>query len=158
MKTENQLKVEIPCPSLLIRMNKEGNDYFCKSCSKTVIDFRDKSTEDIASTMKEGICGVFTSEQLTGQPTFSFGRQVRFYLMTTLAFIGFTVKPLSAQVPDTTKVESKTIKINSKIKNNDTLQMGQSPVEKPKQRKEMKRKKKQAHKKRKHRVIGTPSF
>lgn len=158
MKAKDNLKVENPCPSLLMRMNKQGDDYFCKSCTKTVVDFREKSTDEIQRSLTKETCGVFHPEQLTGQPSFGFTRQVRFYFLTVLAFIGFSVKPLSAQVIDTTKMEQKTIELDLKTNDKDTIQVGKSPAEKAKHRKELRREKKRGRKKKKHRVIGTPSF
>jgi hypothetical protein len=107
MKTVTNIKVENPCPFLLNRMKKEGNNYFCNSCSKTVIDFRDKTEDEIKCNVRKDTCGIFTIDQLKGHKRQSFLRQTLFYCLTVLSFLGFNVKPLTAQ---TQKMKETTMK------------------------------------------------
>jgi hypothetical protein len=89
------LRIDNPCPMLLSRMEKEGDGYFCKSCSKHTVDFRGKTPEEIRSQLTANTCGIFYPEQLSQSPT-PFFRQGLFYALTVLSFLGFNVSPLKA--------------------------------------------------------------
>lgn len=141
METNRQLRVDNPCPFLLERMKKNEDGYHCRSCSKTIIDFRDKTTEEICSSIDENTCGIFYRHQLTGQQKMSAFRQVAFYCLVFLSFLGFNVKPVYGQ-NSRPSIEQKVMKSD------------------PEKKKE-KKKKKSGKKKRKHHTlgtIGTPSF
>lgn len=150
-----KLRIESPCPSLLLRMDKNGDDYFCKSCSKTIIDFTQKTQEEIKDVLTEDSCGIFTADQLHRQQKQPFFRQSFFYLLTVLSFLGFSVKPLSAQTIDTTRTKSETTKIDNKIDKSETIQADKSKKKKAKEKSDSK---KLFRKKKEVRVIGTPSF
>ncbi|MDZ4823251.1 MAG: hypothetical protein SH856_07315 [Flavobacteriales bacterium] len=150
-----KLKVENPCPFLLMRMDKNGDNYFCKSCSKTIIDFTQKTQEEIKCAITPDTCGIFTVDQLHGQQKRTFLRHSIFYLLTLLSFLGFGVKPLSAQTIDTTRTKNETIKIDPELNNTDTIQTDKSNNKKIKGKNDRKG---LFRKKKKYRVIGTPSF
>ncbi len=101
---QGKLKIDSPCPFSLSRMGKNGNNYFCGSCSKIVIDFREKSEEEIKSCITKDTCGIFNLSQLPGQQRMHFHRKILFYSLTLLSFIGFNVKPMQAQTTETPKV------------------------------------------------------
>lgn len=138
----NHLKVENPCPFLLSRMSKKNGSYFCSSCSKNIIDFRGKTEEEIKCATTKDTCGIFTSDQLKGQKRMSFWRQTAFYVFMFFSFLGFQVKPLSAQTPGINKTQQK-------IDNNE---------EPPKKKAKKEKKKVKKKKKPVTRFIGTPSF
>lgn len=141
METNRQLRVDNPCPFLLERMKKNEDGYHCRSCSKTIIDFRDKTTEEICSSIDGNTCGIFYRHQLTGQQKMSAFRQTVFYCLVFLSFLGFKVKPVYGQ-NSRPSIEQKVMKSD------------------PEKKKE-KKKKKSGKKKRKHHTlgtIGTPAF
>jgi hypothetical protein len=154
MKTKTNIKVENPCPFLLYRMNKNGNDYFCKSCSKTVVDFRDKTEEEIKCLAYKDTCGVFTIDQLKGQQKQSISMQIIFYVLTVLSFLGFNVKPLTAQTIDTIKTKTETVTSegsNKKDKKFETDEVTKTNNKNDKKTIFRRKKKKQV-------IIGCPSF
>lgn len=123
------LRIENPCPFAPTNRNKVGNDYYCKSCKKTIIDFREKSMEEILSQINENTCGIFRNDQLPAQKPLKFSKQILFYFFTVLSFLGFSVKPLSAQTTepkkdsvlvqetkDETNIQDDTSKFNEKKK------------------------------------------
>ena len=68
----SQLRVENPCPMLLSRMSAGDGCFECKSCKKEVIDFRNKSSEEIKDLSTPETCGIFTLDQLPGQQKWVF--------------------------------------------------------------------------------------
>jgi hypothetical protein len=155
MKTVTNIKVENPCPFLLNRMKKEGNNYFCNSCSKTVIDFRDKTEDEIKCNVRKDTCGIFTIDQLKGHKRQSFLRQTLFYCLTVLSFLGFNVKPLTAQTIDTNKTQTDTVIIDSKNERNDNEKVNSKNISKDDVKKKEKR---NLFRRKKRPVIGCPSF
>lgn len=153
MKEATPIKVENPCPFLLMRMKKVGDNYFCKSCSKTVVDFRDKSIEEIKCLSNKDTCGIFKIDQLKGQQRQKFLRQSIFYLLTVLSFLGFNVKPLAAQTSDTLKTKTETLTVNPK--NKKSKKDNTDRIEK----KEKKKRKALFRRKKKNKItIGCPAF
>ena len=152
--------IENPCPMILARIKKEG-DFYCKSCSKEIIDFRDKSNEEIIANSKNGVCGIYNENQVT-TTHYGFRKRFLFQLLTVLSFIGLNVKPLQAQeTPKKTepinlsndsiqKPEIGRIAIDPK---RDTLLITENDKVKPK-KKWFRRKKKNV----KGSTIGCPSF
>jgi len=134
---------------------KDGNNFSCKSCNQTLIDFRDKTTDEIIKIISvKKTCGIFNDNQVV-VPKFSWTNNLIFKLLTLLAIFGFNVKPLNAQTNQTPK-DSSTIqnqniapdkKLDSKISSNDTTQ---AHVRK----KRWWRKKKKPN----YRTIGCPAF
>jgi hypothetical protein len=87
--------IENPCPMILARIKKDG-DFYCKSCSKEIIDFRNKSNEEIISQSKDGSCGIYNEDQVT-KTHYGIRKRFLFQLLTIFSFIGLNVKPLQAQ-------------------------------------------------------------
>lgn len=149
----DKLKVDKPCPVLLTRMTKDGQNYFCKSCSKTIIDFRDMTLDEIKCSINSNTCGIFTNDQLQGQQKTTLFRQTLFYFLTVLSFFGLSVRPLNAQTTNTTK---DTVSADIKTKPKETLQTDKTVVKEnvtATKNKGLFRKKKK-----KYRTIGTPAF
>lgn len=140
------LKVDNPCPFLLERMKKNEKGYYCRSCSKTIVDFREKTDAEIISSVgsDRDICGIFHRYQLKGQKKISKFRQLAFYGLAFLSFIGFSVKPLYGQTETNTTKQSTAKTKPEKDKDKKAGKKRQSP--------------KRGHKKGKIRVVGTPSF
>jgi hypothetical protein len=102
MNTQNTtggLRIEKPCPFVPTKGNKVGDNFYCKSCSKTIIDFRGKSPEEIKCVAGKGVCGIFSLDQLPGQQRLGFFKQVLFYGLAALSLLGFSIKPVSAAQP-----------------------------------------------------------
>lgn len=95
----NNLRIDSPCPVLLSRMTNNGDTFSCKSCKKEVIDFRNKTPEEIRLLITENSCGIFNPEQLTVVPRLSFSRQLLFTSLTVLSFLGFNVSSVQAAQP-----------------------------------------------------------
>jgi hypothetical protein len=95
MLNQQKPHIENPCPMILNRIKKEG-DFYCKSCSKEIIDFRNKSSEEIISKSKDGSCGIYNEDQVT-KTHYGIRKRFLFQLLTIFSFIGFNVKPLQAQ-------------------------------------------------------------
>lgn len=148
METKNRLRIENPCPFAPTRMNKDGENFFCKSCSKTITDFRGKTADEIKCSINATTCGIFTADQLPGQQKMTFLRQTLFYGLTLLSFLGFSVKPVSAQ---TTQPPKAPASVNTKTNKEDSLRA--TKVIYPKVDK-----KKQPVTRKKSRVIGCPEF
>lgn len=134
---------------------KDGNNFSCKSCDQTLIDFRDKTTDEIIKVISvKKTCGIFNDNQVT-VPNFSVTNNFIFKILTVLAIFGFNVKPLNAQTNQTRKdsssVQKQKItsdnKTESKVSSSDTTQV--KSCEKKWWRKK---------KKPKYHTIGTPSF
>ena len=92
---DNKILIQNPCPMVLNRM-KNDSGYYCSSCSKSILDFRNKTNEEIKESITEDSCGIYTSDQVS-TPTFNFSYKLAFRALTILSFIGFNVKPLHAQ-------------------------------------------------------------
>jgi hypothetical protein len=149
----DKLKVDNSCPFLLARMTTDGQNYFCKSCSKTIVDFREKTSDQLKCSINKDTCGIFTIDQLPGQQNATFFRQAIFYFLTILSFLGVSVKPLNAQ---TTETKKDTVSVNTKAQSKDTSLTDKSVIKGNAPATESKglfRKKKKNY-----RVIGTPSF
>lgn len=99
--TQPQIKIDDPCPMLLNRMDKRDKDFHCGSCNKLVVDFRNRSNEEIRDILSssQGQCGIFLPEQLTQQHevrhTWSY--KVAFVVLVIMSWFGSAVQPLNAQ-------------------------------------------------------------
>lgn len=98
------LSIDNPCPVLLMRMKKTESGFYCSSCARNVIDYRNKNEEEIRANLKTGSCGIFDVAQLSAQRKMSFKRSLAFYTLACISFLGFNVQPLNAQTRDSTRV------------------------------------------------------
>ena len=152
MSSTDILRVENPCPVLLSRMTEDGQNYFCKSCSKKIVDFREKTLDEIKCSINKDTCGIFYTEQLIGQQKMSFIHQSIFYFLTILSFLGFTVRPVNAQ---TIKTAKDTVSVDIKAKKSDSIQMTKTIIKKDTSETKGKG---LIGKKKKYRTVGTPGF
>lgn len=150
--TTDNLRIENPCPFVPTRVNKDGENFFCKSCSKTIVDFRSKTVDEIKYSFNKDTCGIFTINQLPGQQQMRFSRQLLFYFFSVLSILGFSVGPLSAQ---TTQTKKDTVVVDKKSYNQDTVAVDKNYIKKAENKTE---KKGLFRRKKKYRVIGCPSF
>ena len=152
------IKLSNPCPMLLSRMKNEGPDYYCKSCSKVVIDYSDKSIEEIIATFQPGTCGIFNPKHVQPNPSMPYQRRFLFYGLTLLSFFGFNVKPLQSQTT-ATKKDSTSIYFTPKavvISDSDTVKSNTTANTKKKDvRRRNKRRGIFHHRKR---LMGCPDF
>ncbi|MBX7050929.1 MAG: hypothetical protein K1X54_02740 [Flavobacteriales bacterium] len=97
MTSDNEkIYLEQPCPVARIRLtNKDGQSY-CRSCHKTLVDFRDADPKEIKSKCNQDTCGIFYSDQIV-TPTFNTTYKIKFYILTLLSVLGMNVTPLRAQ-------------------------------------------------------------
>jgi hypothetical protein len=103
--TQSNLRVDNPCPFVPTARTKEQNgcNHFCKSCTKTIVDFRGKTTAEIEAVITKDTCGIFTSDQLPGQRKMKWTSKPCFYAMMVLSFLGFSVKPAYGQTVEPAK-------------------------------------------------------
>ena len=154
MTNRPQIKIDNPCPMTLERL-KDGSNFTCKSCNQTLIDFRDKTTDEIIKviTVKK-TCGIFNDNQVT-VPKFSFTNNFIFKILTVLAIFGFNVKPLNGQTnetrKDTSSIQKQKITYDKKAESN--LNSSDTSQVKPRKNKWW-RKKRKPH----YQTIGCPSF
>lgn len=150
-KNSPACKVDSPCPVALFRLQKEGKDFFCTGCMKSVVDFRNSTQDEIRKAAQEGTCGVFHPHQLKSTSSNSRLQSILFYVLWIASVVGFQVKPLHAQQatpPDSLHVHGK---CNVEPANKETEQ--QQEVRAVKKRKSLFRKKKKNF-----RTVGCPSF
>jgi len=70
MKEIKNKKLAFSCPLSKDKLNKKGNDFHCDQCNHTVIDFTNKSEEQLQETLdktKGRVCGIFKKRQLSPQ-------------------------------------------------------------------------------------------
>ena len=163
-KNLNNLRIDNPCTVSLNRMSKEGDNYYCKSCSHSVIDFTEMSLDEIKSNITANTCGIFRPEQLPGQHKIKLSRQLLYYCLTLLSFLGFSVKPLSAQNnqfnQDTSSISTISPTIKNGYKDENNIVVGENYTEEsPIVKKPVKNKKRRRYQRRlRGRVMGCPEF
>ncbi len=87
METSNEIKITIPkpCHEDWNKMTPNEQGSFCGKCCKTVVDFTNKSPEEIKNTLlaekEKKVCGRFTTNQLAEQPKASYNLNIPSYLL-----------------------------------------------------------------------------
>jgi hypothetical protein len=143
-----KINIPNPCPMSLNRV-KSGDSFFCKSCDKPIVDFRDKTAEEIITYFQNRTgCGIFHEDQVTTS-TYSFKNKFLYKVLTVLAVFGLNVKPLNAQskkefLNGPSAVEMKTVhhdnSIEKKVENAEEKEVIETePVFKPHKRKRHRR-------------------
>ena len=102
MHSNKPLKIDNPCPANWDYMASTEKGKFCNSCSKEVMDFTDKSDEEIRAYFLQSKgynCGNFRADQLKDQKNInpSWKYTLRFTVLVFLAFLGLNVTPIQAQ-------------------------------------------------------------
>ncbi len=99
---KNCITVEHPCPMSVFRLKTKDGYFYCNSCSKNIVDFRDRSVEEIKKLATKDTCGIFYTSQLH-QPKFSFATSLKFFALTICSILGMQVSPLNAQSKPSTE-------------------------------------------------------
>jgi len=148
----DSVEVPRPCPIAFSQMLKVSDQYFCNSCHKTIIDLRGKTRDEIVDICKTNTCGIFTEDQLPGQQKMNILKRLLFYSLTVWSILGFSVKPLSAQLPGAAKDSVSIVKKNKKI--------ADCSVSESKTRKEVENKNRQpsTSNNKTRKIIGCPAF
>lgn len=97
------LQINEPCPVSMNQLQKTGtNCYFCKGCSKEVIDFTEANESEILAYKGQKICGIYRNEQLEARPVFHWRKAILFRFLAAASFLGFTISPVQAdtQIPN----------------------------------------------------------
>lgn len=87
MKHSDNIRVSIPkpCHEDWNKMTPNEKGAFCMKCAKTVVDFTEKSPEEIKNTLLEQsgkkVCGRFKNEQLSTSAPSSFNLNIPLYLL-----------------------------------------------------------------------------
>lgn len=147
----NSLKIDNPCPVALLSMKKDGDNYFCRSCSKTVIDFRNMADQEIAAVLTAETCGIFNNQQLPGQLKPALSMRMRFAVLAVFSILGVNLKA-AAQTAAQQKIhtaEKQPVKGPQK----NSLPVCPRPASQP-----VKQEAAPAPKKTKYITIGCPSF
>jgi hypothetical protein len=147
-----KITIPNPCPMTLGRIDKGNDKYHCSSCKKNLIDFRDYTSDEIIDHLKStNTCGIFYSNQVE-TPTYSVRNKFKYVLLTLLAVIGLNVTPINAQI---TGKEKRAIKKELRLMKKEKKKQVSTTSKEPKKY----RKRRGLYKRRrKYRVIGTPSF
>lgn len=150
-KNLRYLHIKNPCPFFPTQRNKSGANFYCKSCCKTIVDFRGMAPGEIAQVLKKDTCGIFNNDQLPGQQTLSLPRRLALYFFSVLSLFGFYVKPLSAQIPGSSK---STVQVNQKSVHQENVDADVPVIQK-----ETRKEKRQIRRMlRRRRYVGIPSF
>lgn len=99
LKYMKPLYLSSPCPADLNKMSPQQAGFFCKSCSKCVIDCREMSDAELRNLPKNS-CGIFSPEQVE-IPKYNWTKSIAFKVLMLAGVLGFNVKPLSAQSTNT---------------------------------------------------------
>lgn len=94
---QNSLHIDRPCPFSPTKSKRSDSGYYCNRCNKIVIDFRDKSIEEILAAGKN-TCGIFQPSQLGAQKKMRFSKSIAFFLLSLLSIIGIQASPLEGKV------------------------------------------------------------
>ncbi len=94
---QNNLHIPQPCPFAPKSSRQCGTGYYCSKCDKVVVDFRDKSLEEIQAAGKN-ICGIFYADQLGAQQKMRPHKAIAFAVLTVFSFLGIQASPLSGNI------------------------------------------------------------
>lgn len=87
MENSNEIKISIPkpCHEDWNKMTPNEKGSFCGKCCKTVVDFTNKSPEEIRTTLLaengKKVCGRFMSNQLDEKPKSNINLNIPLYLL-----------------------------------------------------------------------------
>lgn len=85
----NVVNIPTPCPEKISGMTQTGEGFYCGSCAKTVVDFRNKTNEEIFAAIQANrsgsVCGIVKTKQLSVRRNFAF-HTIRFAAALLLVF------------------------------------------------------------------------
>lgn len=113
MSSIKNIHFSLPCKENINDMASCGLDKHCKTCNRTIIDFRNKSAEELEQLKKknQSICGIFSEKQVAN----GYERYFQFAAATVLTVgLSGSLQNLHAQEePDPFKFPS--VKTNSAV-------------------------------------------
>jgi len=156
----NRLVLSSPCPADLNKMEALKGGYFCKTCSKCVVDCREMSPEQLGQLPKNS-CGIFSSEQVD-IPKYSWTKSLAFKVLVVAGMMGFNVKPLSAQSTNTNNPKLVEIRHSDgsptgKFKKKEKMAIHSDDVKKKRKKRRFFRRRR-AVKGKTYRRVGCPDF
>jgi hypothetical protein len=98
------MELQFNCPTNLEQMPKVNGKVYCVDCEKTLIDFRNKSPEEIKQTLQKNTCGIYRPSQIENVQQSKIISRFRLAFAAIFIF-GFSSQQLFAQ--DSTTVQQK---------------------------------------------------
>jgi len=119
------IELGYPCPEDVASMEKTDCGNFCSTCSKDIMDFRDKSMEETKKILAENksiTCGIFNKDQMK-KPTVDHVSSLFRIAFAAVFLLGFNMNVLFGQScevssPDHIKVEqlkAEKVKIHGQV-------------------------------------------
>lgn len=122
------------CPATTNNFIDQGNSCFlCTGCNKLVMDFRNKTWEEIEDLRDQFTCGIFDKEQLSHTPYLERKKRWMYRLLVAASFLGFQISPIEADA----QIPQQTLGFNSKNSTSENIR----PRKKVKRSKKVKRNK-----------------
>ncbi len=85
------------CPATANKFIDQGNACFlCTGCNKLVMDFRNKSLDEIEANREQFSCGIFDKEQLSHTPYLGIKKRWIYRVLVAASFLGFQIAPIEA--------------------------------------------------------------
>ncbi|WP_343631464.1 hypothetical protein [Fluviicola sp.] len=136
--------MSLPCNQSHTQMEKRDGDYYCSSCEKTLIDFRQKTAPEIShiiSSSPKKVCGIFNNHQISSKTSSvalsGASYRVGLSLLGILGFLGPITSSCESAPDDAATVKQKAfnklkfpMKISGQLKDEKTGKpLANSPVE-----------------------------
>lgn len=108
------ISLDNPCRIFNLKLNSCGQDYYCDVCNKTVIDFRNKTKQELEKEVLQTtnyVCGIFDKQQVSNR------RRIPKILASIILTLGLNLifKDIKAQNFDTLS------NVNEKIVHEDLI-------------------------------------
>lgn len=112
------LQIQKVCPATENKFINQGDSCFlCTGCNKLVMDFRNKSMDEIDALSDQFECGIFDAQQLSHIPVLNWKKRWTYRFMVAASFLGFTIAPIEAS----TQIENtKRATYTSSVSDNDS--------------------------------------
>lgn len=140
----NKPILSLPCNQSHTQMEKRDGDYYCSSCEKTLIDFRQKTDSEISqiiSSNPKRVCGIFHNHQISSKISSvalsNASYRVGLSLLGILGFLGPITSSCESAPDDATMVKQQAfnklkfpMKISGQLRDEKTGKpLAHSPVE-----------------------------
>ena len=102
------LELGYPCPEDVARMDKTSCGHYCTTCSKEIMDFRNKTNEETMQILKDNPsinCGIFHPNQMKHQTVDQVSSWFRIAFAAVFIF-GFNMNILFAQTCESSEPEN----------------------------------------------------
>ncbi len=112
------LQLQKVCPATENKFIDQGDSCFlCTGCNKLVMDFRNKSLDEIHSLSDQFECGIFDDHQLSHTPVLNWKKRWTYRFLVAASFLGFTIAPIEASAqlenPESASFTSNTSEVNT---------------------------------------------